>query len=178
MLFLISTDEIHQKHLYYASLTFSEFRYQKPIGEIRLKPFNRKVIYKKESNESKLVASRRKNINSITVIDSVKSNGDTTITKSGKVENENLYLNLSHSLLDSLLITNPGYSKLILKETIKNLEDTASIRQEWERRLNEEIHKYLREYYPEGSDNAINKYTGPGINIPIDDLIEIIKGIF
>ena len=87
-------------------------------------------------------------------------------------------MNFSRTLLDSFLITNPGYSKLILKERVKNLKDTVSMRQQWEKRINDAIHKYLRENYPEGSEHAINKYTGPGINIPIDDLTDKIKGIF
>lgn len=178
ILSFISAGDIHQKQLYYAPTTFSEFRYQKPIGTTKPKPFKRKVIFKEENNESKLNTSRQKNFNSIIVEDSIKSKKDTTISESESIETGNLNLNFSRSLLDSLLITNPGYSKLILKERIKNLKDTASIRQEWEKRLNDEIHKYLREYYPDGSENAINKYTGPGINIPIDDLIDEIKGIF
>ena len=120
-----------------------------------------------------------KSINIISIIkDSVESKQDTVISESKEIEIEGRFLNFSRTLLDSLLITNPGYSILILKERVKSLKDTVSIRQEWERRLNEAIHRYLRENYPEGSEHAINKHTGPGINIPIDDLIDVIKGIF
>ena len=178
MLFFISTEEIHQKHLYYVSITLSEFKYQKLTWENMPKTFNRKVILKKENNKLKLETFRQNNINSIIVKDSVKSGTDTTISELEKIKSGDRYLNFSRSPLDSLLISNPGYTKLILKERIKNLKDTVSILLEWEKRINYEIHKYLREYYPEGSENAINKYTGPGINIPIDDLIEIMKGIF
>ena len=173
-----TTDDIHQKYLSYVSITLSEFKYQKLTWENMPKTFNRKVIFKKENNESKLETFRQNNINSIIVKDSVKSGTDTTISELEKIKSGDRYLNFSRSPLDSLLISNPGYTKLILKERIKNLKDTVSIRLEWEKRINYEIHKYLREYYPEGSENAINKYTGPGINIPIDDLIEIMKGIF
>ncbi len=178
LLSLITMDDIYQKHLSYNSVFFSEFRYKKPAGEIKPKPFKRKITINKENKESELETSPQNNINPIAFIDPVKSEADTTISESEKIETGNQYLNFSRSLLDSLLVINPGYTKLILKERIKNLKDTVSIRLEWEKRINDEIHKYLREYYPEGSENAINKYTGPGINIPIDDLIEIMKGIF
>ena len=149
-----AVDGVNVNQRFFAPFTISESQCQKTIETLKLK-----------------------NIIS-TIEDSVKSKRDTVISESKEIEIERRFLNFSRTLLDSFLITNPGYSKLILKERVKNLKDTVSMRQQWEKRINDAIHKYLRENYPEGSEHAINKYTGPGINIPIDDLTDKIKGIF
>lgn len=174
ILSFIITDNIDSKEFTLFAVTFSVFPYHQPIEKTKSKLQDSK----KDNNKTGLKIYRRTNVDSIAIKDSVRSETDTTTSESKKIESGNQYLNFSRALLDSILITNPGYSKLILKERIKNLKDTVSIRQQWEKRINDEIHKYLREHYPEGSEHAINKYTGPGINIPIDDLIDVIKGIF
>ena len=38
--------------------------------------------------------------------------------------------------------------------------------------------KYLKEHFPEGSEHAMSPYGGPGMQIPIDGLIDDIKKIF
>ena len=93
-------------------------------------------------------------------------------------------LNFARSLLDTFLVKHPEYSSLILKEQSKELKDKkltaqspALLRATIERKLNEEIHKYLASKFPEGSEHAMNKYTGPGLQIPIGDLIDMIKKI-
>ena len=91
-------------------------------------------------------------------------------------------LKFAESLLDSFLILYPEYSRYILKEQAKNIKgnpnDKRFSRLALEKMINDELHKYISEKFPEGSQHEINKYTGPGLNIPIGDLIDIIRKIF
>ena len=165
--------------MFVASITISEPHYHKPPDKTKPKLRKSKVVMTKKNEVKPELQISQENI------PVVIANEDTTINKpeivttdSGRVEDNELYLKFARTLLDSLLISNPGYSRLILAEKVKGLKDSTFARQELERKVNDAIHKYLMEYYPEGSEHAINKYTGPGINIPIDDLIDIIKGVF
>lgn len=133
---------------------------------------------KKTNVEPEFVTIQRESTVTIEVEDSILDKPEIIVSDSVRPAENELYLKFARTFLDSLLISNPGYSRLILTEKIKGLKDSVFARQELERKVNDAIHKYLMEHYPEGSGNAINQYTGPGINIPIDDLIGIIKGIF
>ncbi len=91
-------------------------------------------------------------------------------------------LKLAATLLDSFLVRHPEYSRYILQLQAKELVENKNIKKfsrlALEQRINEELDKYLKEYYPEGSEHEINPYTGPGLQIPIDGLIDAIKKIF
>jgi hypothetical protein len=64
------------------------------------------------------------------------------------------------------------------KELVENKNIKKFSRLELEKRINEEMAKYLKENYPEGSEHAMSPYGGPGMQIPIDGLIDAIKKIF
>lgn len=104
------------------------------------------------------------------------------VPKSVLADTVNPDLKFASSLLDTFLIRHPEYSSLILQQEAKDLVWNKNInkysRLALEQRINDEIHKYLREKFPEGSEHEINKYTGPGLQIPIDDLIDKIKNLF
>jgi hypothetical protein len=91
-------------------------------------------------------------------------------------------LKFAESLLDTFLILHPEYSTYVLHEKAKkikeNPDDRIFSKLTLEKRINDELHKYIRGKFPEGSQHEINKYAGPGINIPIGDLIDIIRKIF
>lgn len=120
---------------------------------------------------------------------SAQTNYDTTAERSPftSLISDSTYddLSFARSLLDTFLVRHPEYSKLILKEQAKDLKDKKLSgqssfwnRETLEKKLNEEIHKYLSSKFPEGSEHALNKYTGPGLQIPIGDLIDLVKKIF
>ena len=95
--------------------------------------------------------------------------------------NENL--KFARSLLDTFLILHPEYNSYILSELSKKMEENPDdkksfSRADLEKKINDELHKYISEKFPQGSQYEINKYTGPGVNIPIGDLIDIIRSIF
>jgi hypothetical protein len=91
-------------------------------------------------------------------------------------------LTFAATLLDSFLVRHPEYSRYILEQQAKELVENKNIKRfsrlALEKRINEELDKYLKEYYPEGSEHEPNPYAGPGMQIPIDGLIDAIKKIF
>ena len=116
------------------------------------------------------------------VIDTTSNKGKIFITRSQLADTTSRSLKFAATLLDSFLVRHPEYGKYILQEQAKELVDNKNIKKfsrlALEQRINEELDKYLQEHYPEGSEHEINPYTGPGLNIPIDDLIDAIKKIF
>jgi hypothetical protein len=86
-------------------------------------------------------------------------------------------LKFALTLLDSLLVLHPGYKRFILTEQLKSLKEESSPFTKPEIRLNTFIRKLLKENYPEGSDNGVYDKLNPGINIPIDKLIDFVKDI-
>lgn len=163
----------------YINLTFSEFERQKNEEKSESQQKDTKVIKaKKNKDNSEVDLLQHSDLVTIEIEDTIINKPEIVISDSAEVEGREQYLKFARSLLDSFLISNPSYSKLILIEQIKGLKDSAFALQNLERKINDDLHKYLKENYPEGSDNAINKYTGPGISIPIDDLIDILGGIF
>ena len=118
-----------------------------------------------------------------------KSVADSTLNKekifiSRKQLEDTTYhsLKFAATLLDSFLVRHPEYGKYILQEQAKDLVENKNIKKfsrlALEQRINEELDKYLQQNYPEGSEHEINPYTGPGLQIPIDDLIDAVKNIF
>lgn len=91
-------------------------------------------------------------------------------------------LKYASTLLDTFLIRHPEYAKYILrqhgKNLVKNKNNNMFSRLEAENMVNDELHKYLKENFPEGSEHAMNPNGGPGMQIPIDGLIDAIKKIF
>jgi len=163
----------------YSVITFTEISSRKSIekSEVVQEEINEtktKHFIKKSEEETPLVKNEISNMTEDTSI----SKSDFLTSKSEKAEDSEKYLRFARTLLDTFLITHPEYSSLILIEQTKTLKDDKFSRRNLERKLNDEIHTYLSEKYQKGSDHAINKYTGPGVNIPIGDLVDIVKNIF
>jgi len=116
------------------------------------------------------------------LVDTNKQAREITIPANVLADSTNADLKFASSLLDTLLILHPEYSSVILKQEAKNLvwntKTNKFTRLALEKRINDEIHKYLKEKFPEGSEHALNPYTGPGLQIPIDGLIDKIRDIF
>ncbi|MFZ0454327.1 MAG: hypothetical protein WCE54_22630 [Ignavibacteriaceae bacterium] len=115
-------------------------------------------------------------------IDTTSNKGKIYITRSQLADTTSRSLRFAATLLDSFLVRHPEYGKYILQEQAKELVENKNIKKfsrlALEQRINEELDKYLQQHYPEGSEHEINPYTGPGLQIPIDDLIDAIKKIF
>ena len=116
------------------------------------------------------------------IIDTTKEKQETKIYKSEPVDSTYLSLKFAATLLDSFLVRHPEYSKYILQQQAKELVENKNIKKfsrlALEKRINEEMAKYLKEHFPEGSEHAMSPYGGPGMQIPIDGLIDDIKKIF
>lgn len=93
-------------------------------------------------------------------------------------EKRHIYLKYARTLLDSFLVTHPEYSALILKQQAKELTEKKNSRLSFEDKITHDIYLYLKARYPEGREHEMNKYTSPGIQIPIGDLIDLIKDLF
>jgi hypothetical protein len=140
-----------------------------------------------ESGQNKITETRAQSINEKPVKDTLLIKGnlvdntkDTTLSEfenssiePSENEKRQVYLKYAKTLLDSFLITHPEYSSLVLKQQAKELAEVK-----FREKITEEIYIYLKERYPKGPERDFNKYAGAGIQIPIGDLIDLIKGLF
>ena len=145
-----------------------------------------------ESVQKKIKETRSHSINEIPITDTlvnknyfVEAANDTTSSESeyssvepSEKEKKQLYLKYARTLLDSFLISHPEYRRLILKQQAKELAEYKFSRLNLEKKIAQEIYIYLKERYPKGPERDFNKYAGPGIQIPIGDLIDLIKDLF
>lgn len=187
LFFIINIETPERKIPGYIIINFSSGLQQTPFGNktkaevkngIGIKVKKQKFPLPEKKNHNKVQAVQ-KNLTGIINDTTEKSSPLYSISDSTQYD-----LNFARSLLDTFLVKHPEYSSLILKEQSKELKDKkltaqspALLRATIERKLNEEIHKYLASKFPEGSEHAMNKYTGPGLQIPIGDLIDMIKKI-
>jgi len=144
------------------------------------------------SGQKKIMESRDQSINEKPGKDTLLTKGnfvdntkDTTLSEfensfiePSENEKRQVYLKYAKTLLDSFLITHPEYSSLILKQQAKEIAENKFSRLNLEKKITEEIYIYLKERYPKGPERDFNKYAGPGIQIPIGDLIDLIKDLF
>ena len=163
---------------YYTILNFVEINPEKPdvIDKKELTVKATPYKQKKENynnNQENMVKEK-------TVIDTTIEKPK--IYKNEQIDSSYLSLRFAATLLDSFLIRHPEYGKYILEQQAKELVENKNIKKfsrlELEKRINEEMAKYLKENYPEGSEHAMSPYGGPGMQIPIDGLIDAIKKIF
>lgn len=173
------------------------------LNFVEIKPLEKNIIEKKEPEQTikSIVHSKNKEpakieqqraeeqASSLTdttfhkkIIDTTSNKGKIYITRSQLEDTTYRSLKFAATLLDSFLVRHPEYGKYILQEQAKELVENKNIKKfsrlALEQRINEELDKYLQEHFPEGSEHEINPYTGPGLQIPIDDLIDAIKKIF
>jgi hypothetical protein len=138
-----------------------------------------KIKQQKAEDQIKTIQDTISNKN---VVDSTINNGKIFISRKQLEDTTYHSLKFAATLLDSFLVRHPEYSKYILQEQAKELVENKNIKKfsrlALEQRINEELDKYLQQHYPEGSEHEINPYTGPGLQIPIDDLVDAIKKIF
>jgi hypothetical protein len=149
-----------------------------------------KVVSPPEDKKESRLKKEKEAANNLITNEKEKTETDTTIEKPViKVPgsaitdtSREMRLKFAATLLDSFLVRHPEYSEYILQQQAKALVENRNIkkfsRMELEEKVNKELDDYLKKYYPEGSEHAINKYTGPGLQIPLDGLIESIKKIF
>ena len=110
--------------------------------------------------------------------DTTLSDYESSSIEPSENERKQVYLKYAKTLLDSFLITHPEYRSLILKQQAKELAENKFSRINLEDKIAQEICIYLKERYPKGPERDFNKYAGPGIQIPIGDLIDLIKDLF
>ena len=180
---IIELEYIDHKKDTYTTITFIEVNpyqsIQKKEAELQPERDIVRPLKKKEPTKSNLQADET----TIKVSrDTSENRQEIYVTETETTDSSNENLKFAESLLDSFLILYPEYSRYILKEQAKNIKgnpnDKRFSRIALEKRINDELHKYISEKFPEGSQHEINKYTGPGLNIPIGDLIDIIRKIF
>ena len=192
ILILIKIEYSHTKERNYSVVSFIEIKpeenntpekkkSEKSVGDFARIQKKEQVKVKKQKGEEQLktaadTASLKK------LIDTTSDSSKLYITKKQLVDTTYRSLKFAATLLDSFLLRHPEYSKYILEQQAKELVENKNIKKfsrlALEQRINRELDKYLKEHYPEGSEHEINPYTGPGLNIPIDDLIDAIKKIF
>jgi hypothetical protein len=160
------------------------------LNFVEIKPEKHEVINKKkltiqpipykQKNETVKTDKQKDIVKEQAVIDTAIEK--TKIYKNEQIDSSYLSLKFAATLLDSFLVLHPEYGKYILQQQAKELVENKKIKQfsrlELEKRINEEMAKYLKENYPEGSEHAMSPYGGPGMQIPIDGLIDAIKKIF
>ena len=114
----------------------------------------------------------------IVSIDTLIEKKDTVKIDTSLNTNPDQYLEFARTLLDTFLVRNPQYASMVLKQQAKALAKNKFDRESLVKRINDELHDYIRKNFPEGSEHSINPYTGPGLQIPIDDVIDLVKKIF
>ena len=114
------------------------------------------------------------------VVDTTITNKKEQIVKSEKPDSTEDDLKFAASLLDTFLVRHPEYAKFILQQQAKRLAENrkAVTRYDIVRKINDELHEYIQKNFPEGSEHAMSPYGGPGMQIPIDGLIDAIKDVF
>jgi len=138
-----------------------------------------KTIKKKKSMPVKEKRIKKtKDLEPLVTVDTLVEKRDTLKIATSKQNEKDQYLEFAKTLLDTFLIRNPQYARMVLKQQASALASKKFNRESLIKRINDELHKYIQEHFPEGSEHELNPYTGPGIQIPIDDLIDKIKDIF
>jgi len=160
--FLISIPE-------YSTIKFSETPLIKQLQNVK----REKHLPIKEKNLEKF-----KMQNQMVSMDTLIEIEDTVKVDSSKQVNNDRYLEFAKTLLDTFLIRNPQYASMVLKQEAKALAYKKFSRETLIKRINDELHKYILKHFPKGSEHELNPYTGPGLQIPIDDVINLVKKIF
>ncbi len=128
--------------------------------------------------------SKEQNINTLSPAsaDTVEKKQTINLTKSEPGDTGKPDLKYASSLLDTFLVRHPEYARYILEQqarnSVKDKNNKFFTRNELETRINDELHKYISRNFPEGSEHAMNPNGGPGMQIPIDGIIDAIKKLF
>ena len=167
---IIEFGNVPGRALEYSTIEFSET----PASTLQ------KIIIKKKKHftAGEKEVEKYDTMNQVASLNSAGAKKDSVNTASFDSVSNKEYLKFAETLLDTFLIRYPQYASMVLKQHAKALASKSFTRETLINRINDELHKYIRRNFPEGSEHEINPYTGPGIQIPIDDLINIVKKIF
>ncbi len=161
----------------FTALNITTGTYQKEVNkEARVRIKNRKseTKLKKQNAEVPNVKEELPSVIDSTSKHTVSDTSNKAIADTG--------LKYASTLLDTFLVRHPEYAKYILQQQAKDLVNDKNTkmftRLEMETRINDVLHKYIMENFPEGSEHAMNPNGGPGMQIPIDGVIDAIKKIF
>ncbi len=148
------------------------------IEEPKVKPIAEKIPTIKKLNTEMI--SPREVSGEKTVIDTIKIKQEIKIPSIERSATSGEDLKFAANLLDTFLVRNPEYARFILQQQAKILVkiEKRFTRYELERKINKQLHEYIQKNFPEGSEHAMNPNVGPGMQIPIDGLIDAIKDIF
>ncbi len=128
------------------------------------------------------IHSRQNKETTKTIVDTTSIKREVNFSKSVPVDTSMENLKYAKTFLDTFLVKHPEYARYILRQQGKNFvnnkNDTMFAMLENQKKINDELHKYLKKNFPEGSEHAIDKNLGPGIHIPIDGVINAIRKIF
>ena len=192
ILIFIKIEYSNVKRISYSVLNFVEIKpEEKDIVEEKepekkinntVRNQKREPVKIKQQKVKGIVKTAKDSISNKSVVDSTLNKDKIFISRKQLEDTTYHSLKFAATLLDSFLVRHPEYGKYILQEQAKELVENKNIKKfsrlALEQRINEELDKYLKQQYPEGSEHEINPYTGPGLQIPIDDLIDAIKKIF
>ena len=147
------------------------------VETVKLPTIKRKIhrTQKTKQKESPKIKEEKES-----VVDTTITNKKEQIVKSEKPDSTEDDLKFAASLLDTFLVRHPEYAKFILQQQAKRLAENrkAVTRYDIVRKINDELHEYIQKNFPEGSEHAMSPYGGPGMQIPIDGLIDAIKDVF
>ena len=182
ILIIIKLENNSEPRSPYLILNFSEYKQEESKPPIITKKEIEKPLIPIKPAKKEGINEKSNKQSDKTEIDSISNEKKIKVTGTVRVDTIYHNLNFAATLLDSFLVRHPEYSHYILQQQAKELVENKNIKKfsrlALEERINEELDKYLKEYYPEGSEHEMNPNGGPGMQIPIDGLIDAIKKIF
>lgn len=141
-----------------------------------------KVVKNLRKTEPEKIIQRQNKKAAETTIDTSEINQKINFSKSEHADTSKERFKYASTFLDSFLVKHPEFARYILQQQAKNLinnkNNSMFAKEDKEKKVNDELHKYLKENFPEGSEHAMDENLGPGIHIPIDGLIDAIRKIF
>ena len=146
----------------------------------KVEPFKSPTVKKKINPIPKTKTKKNPQIKKETIFDTTVTNKKEEVVKKESADSTEDDLKFAATLLDTFLVRHPEYARYILQQQAKRLAQNKKMftRYEIERKINDELHEYIQKNFPEGSEHAMSPYGGPGMQIPIDGMIDAIKKIF
>ena len=137
----------------------------------------RKIHLPKKTKQKKIPKVKEEKT---AIIDSTIIKQKEKIVTREKVDSTEENLKFAATLLDTFLVHHPEYARYILEQQAKRLAENKKIvtRYDIERKINDELHDFIQKNFPEGSEHAMSPYGGPGMQIPIDGIIDAIRDVF
>jgi hypothetical protein len=182
LFFIIKIEFMPREKTVYSTLNFVETSPPKQQTTLKKEPVQVSKIPAKPKIKQEKKIQQKKEVTKNIVEDTILNKEKNTFPISKIPESTDQRLKFAATLLDSFLVRHPEYALFVLQEQAKDLVKKKNIKEfsrlELEKKINDELDEYLKKFYPEGSEHAMKKYTGPGLQIPLDGFIESIKKIF